>query len=248
MRLLCMCVLLLALSCSTPKEKAPNNDNTTEQKAKEKPPVSTVDNYKNQLIAVLSNPNKVETAKAIITNTGLKWKKMILDDTTSKIVAIEIPDGNVDEWLKRLSNNEEFRVIKINSAETQEELINKEKNNLISLRKTKCFGDCPTYTLFIDKDGNVSYEGKEYVLEKGTKEFKLTEEELSNINTLLTKKDFSSFKDVYDNPKIMDLPSTFVIYNGKQIQIRLWNDDVPEELMELNEYIEGILLEKKFFE
>ena len=89
---------------------------------------------------------------------------------------------------------------------------------------------------------------KEFVLEKGSKEFKLSEKELATINSLLNKKSFSSYKDVYDNPRIMDLPSTYLVHDGKQVQVRLWNDDVPEELMELNEYIEGILLEKKYFE
>ncbi|CAL2091439.1 conserved exported hypothetical protein [Tenacibaculum sp. 190524A05c] len=243
MRLLCMFILLFAFSCGAPKDKSSSDQKTTEQKVKE-----TIKEPKNEIIAVLKNPKSINDVKALIKNSGLKWKPMAMDDESSKIAVIEIPDGKFDFWIERLNNSREFRTVKINSIATTKELIEREKNNLISLRKTKCFGDCPSYTIYIAKDGNASYEGKEFVLEKGTKEFKLSEKELNHINALLTKKDFSSFKDVYDNPRIMDLPSTFVVHNGKQIQIRLWNDDVPEVLMELNEYIEGILLEKKFFE
>ncbi len=247
MKLLCMSVFLLALSCGTAKEKASTTKTQTEQKVKEEIP-STVEEPKNQLIAVLSNPKSINNVKALVTNSGLKWKTMAMDSETSKIAVIEIPDGKLDFWIDRLNNSREFRTIKVNSKTAAKELVKREQNALISIRKTACMGDCPSYDVYINKEGNLSFKGKEFTLEKGEKEFKLSEKQLSHINDILKKKDFSSYKDTYDNPRIMDLQSTFLVHNGKQVKIRLWNDDVPEELMELNEYIEGILLEKKFFE
>ena len=245
MKLVYMTILLLALSCGTSKEKSSDTETKTEQNS---PKETVSEEPTNQLIVVLSNPKSIDNVKALVTNSGLKWKKMVLDNEASKIAVIETPDGKLDFWTERLQNSQEFRTIKVNSTSTAKELIEREQNTLVAIRKTKCMGDCPSYDVYIDKKGNVSYEGKEFVLEKGPKEFKLSDKELSTITELLNKKDFSSYKDVYDNPRIMDLPSTFLVHDGKQVQVRLWNDDVPEELMELNEYIEGILLEKKLFE
>lgn len=240
MKLFFMSILLLALSCGAPKEKASDKSTPIEETVNEEP--------KNELIVVLNNPKSLDNVKALVTNSGLKWKEMIMDNETSKIAVIEIPDGKLNNWTERLQNSNEFRDIKVNTKATAEKLIKREENTLVAIRKTKCMGDCPSYSVYIDKEGNVSYDGIEFVLEKGNKEFKLSDKELSNIKDILKKKDFSSYKDVYDNPRIMDLQSTYLVHNGKQVQVRLWNDDVPEELMELNEYIEGILLEKKFFE
>ncbi len=244
MKFVYLSILLLALSCGAPKEKSTNvetnTETPTENNVKEEP--------KNQLLVVLNNPKSLNDVKALVTNSGLKWKDMLFDNGVSKIAVIEIPDGKLQEWTERLNNSREFRSIDVHTNANAEKLITREKNTLVSIRKTPCMGDCPTYSVYIDKEGNVSYEGKEFVLEKGSKEFKLSEKELATINSLLNKKSFSSYKDVYDNPRIMDLPSTYLVHDGKQVQVRLWNDDVPEELMELNEYIEGILLEKKYFE
>ncbi|MFY7670178.1 DUF6438 domain-containing protein [Tenacibaculum sp. MEBiC06402] len=244
MKSICMAILLLALSCGAPKEKSSDTTRTTPatktETIKEEP--------KNELIVVLNNPKSLDNVKALVTNSGMKWKSMLMDNATSKIAVIETPDENLDTWKERLLNSREFRSIEVNRKDIAEKLIKRENNTFIAIRKTRCMGDCPSYNVYIDKEGNVSYEGIEFVLEKGSKEFKLSEKELSTIKDILKKKDFSSYKDVYDNPRIMDLQSTYLVHDGKQVQVRLWNDDVPEELMELNEYIEGILLEKKFFE
>lgn len=245
MKLIYMTILLLALSCGTSKEKTSDTETKTEQNSAKE---TVSEEPTNQLIVVLNNPKSIDNVKALVTNSGLKWKKMVMDTETSKIAVIETPDGKLDFWTERLQNSQEFRTIKVNSSSTVKKLVEREENTLVAIRKTKCMGDCPSYDVYIDKKGNVSFEGKEFVLVKGTKEFTLSDKELNTINELLNKKEFSSYKDVYDNPRIMDLPSTFLVHDGKQVQVRLWNDDVPEELMELNEYIEGILLEKKLFE
>ena len=45
----------------------------------------------------------------------------------------------------------------------------------------------------------------------------------------------------------MDLPSTFITHKDKQVQIRLWKG-IPKNLVDVHEYVQGILLDKKFFE
>lgn len=240
-----MSLFLLAISCGTPKKNIKKNEDTK----KEVPTTETeVKEVNNQLIGVLNNPKSIDDVKALVKNSGLKWKSMLMDEGNSKIAVIGIPDGKYDFWIERLNNSGEFKTVTRNSSSLAKELINREKNTLVSLRKTQCFGDCPTYELYIDKEGNVTYVGKQFVIEKGTKDFKLSEGEFKTLQNKLNAKEFTSFKDTYDNPRLMDLQSTYITYAGKQVKIRLWNDTVPDELINLHEYLEGLLLEKKFFE
>ncbi|CAM1344086.1 DUF6438 domain-containing protein [Tenacibaculum amylolyticum] len=240
MKFLYLSIFLLAMSCGAPKSNTSKSEAGSSQNSETK--------IENQLIVVLNNPNSIQNVKSLVKNSGLTWKDMILDSPTSKIGVIEIPDGKYDFWIDRLQNTDEFRTVGVNSKELADELVNREKNTLISIRKTQCLGDCPAYEVYIDNLGNLTYTGNAYVIEKGIKKFKLSDKEFAILKEKLGKKSFTSFKEVYDNPRIMDLPSTYITHDGKQIKIRLWSDDVPEELMDINEYIEGILLEKKFFE
>ncbi|WP_442265653.1 DUF6438 domain-containing protein [Tenacibaculum sp. ZS6-P6] len=249
MKIFFLSIFLLALSCGAPK----GDSNKTEANSEKETPTNTeettnIDLYKRQLVLVLNDPTREDKTKEFLKNSGVQWKKMVFDNGASKIAVVEIPNDKYDFWLKALGSSSEFRSVKVNAKNVVEDLIKKEENTLLSMRKTGCFGDCPSYDIIINKQGVVLYNGKQYVLQEGEKEFKLSDKELETINNKLNKKKFSSFNAVYDNPKIMDLPSTYIVHQGKQVKIRLWNDDVPEELMDLHEYIEGILLEKKFFE
>lgn len=240
MKVIQLIILLSIFSCTIAKEKSGNSINTNEAIIKTAP--------KNQLIVVLNDPKKLGEAKDLITNSGLKWMNLLMDNKASKIGVIEIPDGKLEEWKKRLYQSTIFKSITIHTETNAKKLIDREKNTWVSIRKTSCFGDCPIYNVFIDIKGNVVYEGKAFVLEKAVKKFKLTEKEINTLSQLLNKKDFSLFKDIYDNPRIKDLPNTFISYKDKQIQIRLWSDHVPEVLMELNEFIELLLVNKKFIQ
>jgi hypothetical protein len=103
------------------------------------------------------------------------------------------------------------------------------------------------YEVTIEENGDITYKGVAFVTEKGERKFQLKEEELKKIQAILAKKEFNSFQNSYDNPEVMDLSSTYITHRNKQVEIRLWNN-IPKELVELHEYIEGLLLERKLFE
>lgn len=201
----------------------------------------------NELIAVLNDANKITDVKELIKNSGLKWDKLLLDTEADKIAIVKVPIEKTDFWINRLGTSEEFKKVALNDAETVTKIMDNIKNTLVRLRKTPCFGDCPIYEMTIDKEGNVVFNGIKYVSEVGKKTFVLTEEELKTINEKLNSKDFSTYEKIYDNPKIMDLPSTYIAHNGKQVQIRVWKD-APATLIDLHEYLESILLAKKIIE
>lgn len=169
---------------------------------------------------------------------------MVYDKNTSKIGIITVPEGKRTFWLEKLQKENVFKLVNINNKETVSDLIKKEENTLINIKKTPCSGDCAVYELSIDKQGNVIYNGIKYVLKEGKHEFKLSEKEFEKLNTMFSPKGFENFKDEYDDPSIVGLANTFITYNDKQIKIRLWRD-IPDELINIHEYIESILLNKK---
>ncbi|WP_435263579.1 DUF6438 domain-containing protein [Tenacibaculum sp. nBUS_03] len=248
MKYLLSSIFLLILNCSSPKKTVPAKENineSTENTETQKVNTSKVNN--NELIVVLNNSKSSNDVKSLVKNSGLTWNKTAYDTKTTTIGIITVPKDQQDIWIKRLQETGEFRFIAKNSAKALKILIEKEKNTLISLRKTACFGDCPEYNFSIDKDGNAQYNGIKSVTVKGIHQFKLTEKEFKTLKEKLSKKSFESFNDVYDNPRVMDLASTYITYQNKQIKIRLWND-IPDELIDIHEYIESLLLEKKFYE
>nr|WP_299033398.1 DUF6438 domain-containing protein [uncultured Tenacibaculum sp.] len=248
MKYLLYSFLALGISCGIPKKGSETKLAEPTEKviiAKEEAtkPIAS----QNQLIVVLKNAKSIDDVRSFIKNSGLTWSKMAYETDASKIGIVEVPEGKRDFWIGKLQESGEFRLIDANTEEKLTNIISEEKNNLLRITKTQCFGDCPVYTVSIDKKGNVVYNGVEYVLVKGIQKFTLSEKQLQELNEKLAKKDFKNFKDAYNNPRIPDLSSTYIVHDGKQILIRLWKD-IPDELIDIHEYIDGILLDKKFIE
>lgn len=248
-------LLFIAISCNSPKKKSTENSNSSQSDVentvtKKKGTQEKVDNDlldpTQDLIVVLKNPEHITETKELVTNSGLKWDKTLLDKDALKIGLIKIPANKRDYWLDRLMQSGEFKHVKLYSEKTLKELIAKEKKNFLNLSKTDCMGDCPVYDFTIDKDGNATFKGIKYVLETGERKFKLTDEEFDTLKEKLNKKDFSTFEKKYDNPKVLDLPSTYITHKGKRIQIRVWKN-APDELIDIHEFLEQLLLRKKFF-
>ncbi|MGG6230800.1 DUF6438 domain-containing protein [Tenacibaculum sp. SDUM215027] len=250
MRYLLYSFLALGISCGIPKKNSETKvteptvkETIIEEEEEVAKPVAP----QNELIVVLKNAKSIDDVKSLIKNSGLTWSKMAYETDASKIAIVEVPEGKREFWINKLQESGEFRSVNSNSEENLTDIISEEKNNLLRIIKTQCFGDCPVYTVSIDKEGNVVYNGVKYVLVEGIQKFTLSEKQLQELNEKLDKKKFKSFKDVYNNPKIPDLSSTYIVHDGKQILIRLWKD-IPDELIDVHEYIDGILLDKKFIE
>ncbi|WBX74993.1 DUF6438 domain-containing protein [Tenacibaculum ovolyticum] len=248
MRYLLLLSFLLSLACSVPKKETEVKPikniekEVTIKKTIDKPKI-----VENELIVIFRNPKNIESAKSLIKNSGLSFQKMVYNKNTSKIGIITVPEGKRAFWLEKLQKENAFKLVNINNKKTASDLIKKEENTLINIKKTPCSGDCAVYELSIDKQGNVIYNGIKYVLKEGKHEFKLSDKEFEKLNTMFSPKGFENFKDEYDDPSIVGLANTFITYNDKQIKIRLWRD-IPDELINIHEYIESILLNKKIIE
>ena len=111
-----------------------------------------------------------------------------------------------------------------------------DKNIVISLEKTPCFGSCPIYKIFIFQDGTAIYHGIRFVDNLGEYTF---ETKLASISQNIINKsleiNFDSIKeDEYFNTNIQDLPSTIITINNHTVK---YNEGSSKELIELADYI-----------
>ena len=245
MKIAFLSIFLLALSCGGPTtENKPTEIKQTPVEAKKEAPKPIV--YKD-LILDLKTPNTINDVKALVTNSGLQWDKIAFENDANSIALIKVPEDKTSFWVDKLSQSEEFKTVTPYSKPTLDAMIKKAKMAYFSLRKTECFGDCPVYDVTINEKGMVTYNGKKFVKVSGIQKFQLTEEQLATFKEKLGNANFSSYKKKYDDPNLMDLPSTFISHKDKQVQIRLWRG-IPKELSSVQSYVVDMMYDKKFLE
>lgn len=245
MKTILLSIFLLALSCGSPKEVTKETKKESETKIEET--METPEIINEEIIAVLKYPNRMDDAKQLVVNSGLTWDKLIFNQDDTKIALLKVPADKRAFWIERLLSSGEFKSVELNEELTLNKIISKIESSLVSLSKTPCYGHCPVFEVNINKEGKVTYKGLKNVLVKGEKEFNLTEKQFSKLKSMLDKTSFSEYKTAYNNPRIMDLPSTYISHKNKEVQLRVWGE-VPTELVQVTEYIEDILLAKKFYE
>ena len=92
-----------------------------------------------------------------------------------------------------------------------------DKEIIISLQRTACFGTCPIYKIEIFSDGSGIYIGTRFVENIGITKFNLSENQLELILMQAEAIDFANMKEEYSEP-ISDLPTTFIQIKDKKIK------------------------------
>ena len=175
-----------------------------------------------------------------------KWKLQVTNEKNRHmkytLLLLLIIAFNCNEPKKE---KEEIETVKI--EEIIPEVEKTTDNSYIKLSKTACSGHCPVYDIVLFKDGTVSFNAIENLAIKGKQEFTISESKMKKIKEMFNKTSFKDYKNNYVDISKMDYPSTFITYNNKQIEIKLWKN-VPLELALACEAIEDILLDKKLIE
>ncbi len=117
------------------------------------------------------------------------------------------------------------------------EVITIPKGDFIELYKSPCKGSCEEFTMQFYEDGTVIYLGKFNAKVQGKHAVKLLASKTKSLFTEFEQSNFMSFQDKYDDPKIMDIQNTYVIYKGRKIEIR-YKYNAPKELQTLLEKVE----------
>ena len=65
-----------------------------------------------------------------------------------------------------------------------------DSETLVRMKTSACYGECPIYTVVVKKNGELNYEGLEYVSVKGSKSAILSKQSVASIEEKLIKVKF----------------------------------------------------------
>lgn len=126
-------------------------------------------------------------------------------------------------------------------------------DTLVQMERTICFGTCPAYTLTIHKNGEVTFNGKEFVEYKEIATGEMSQEKLDN---LIEKINDSPFMEMPSSPECetqyTDMPSVFLTIklDGKRNSLSHYHGckgfEHEEELYDLEEAIDSLAGVKKW--
>ena len=84
----------------------------------------------------------------------------------------------------------------------------------VTLERTPCFGACPVYKLTVHRSGQVEYEGKDHVREKGPRTGSISAEDFNKLVKKIEQINFFGLNDRYDGKRpdgsgvtVTDLPT-----------------------------------------
>ncbi|PTX62869.1 META domain-containing protein [Kordia periserrulae] len=112
------------------------------------------------------------------------------------------------------------------------------EGDYIELYKSPCKGTCEEFTMKFYEDGTVQYVGKYNAKVQGTHTVQLAQNKSQSIFKEFEQSNFQDFKELYDEPMIMDLQNTYVTYKGKKVHIR-YKVNAPKKLQTLLEKLEA---------
>lgn len=152
-----------------------------------------------------------------------------------------------------LSFNSEIKLDSTNKSYVKSDSV--QADTLVQMERTVCFGTCPSYTLSIQKNGKVTFYGKEFVEHKGMATGQIPQDSLDK---LIQKIQESYFFEIPSDPecksRYTDMPSVYLM-------IRLDDNEhsvthyhgckgfmYEKELYELEEAIDSIAGTKKWIE
>ena len=115
---------------------------------------------------------------------------------------------------------------------------------VISLERTFCGGDCPTYKLTVTADGVVNFTGEENTRKIGSSKSKISKDKLKQLVSEFERAEFFKFRDEYESGEICeqyatDFPSEIISIqiNGKNKKVShnfgCWGEKAKAELTPL---------------
>jgi len=111
---------------------------------------------------------------------------------------------------------------------------------MVTMERTACFGPCPIYKVTIHGNGEVFYDGEQYVQGTGKKELRISEKDIQALKNEINKAGFFSLKDNYDF-EVTDLPTTIttITLDGKTKSVRNYYG-APDRLKILEKKIDEL--------
>ena len=129
------------------------------------------------------------------------------------------------------------------SCSSQKELqITADETPIISFAKERCRGFCPAYTLEIFESNKLRYTGRANVKVMGEQIYKLTKEEVANLQKAFEASEFEKFEKEYLSG-YMDIPKFTLTYKGQRIDYH--ERSAPEEIKDLSTLVDKYFPKEK---
>jgi len=113
-------------------------------------------------------------------------------------------------------------------------------NFSVTMDKGSCFGSCPVYSLNINNEGYVIYEGERFTDKMGKHGMKLAPQKFKSIAKAFADADLASYADNYPS-SIADLPSTTIAYFNNTISKRITGkEERPQKVKDLQSMLEDV--------
>lgn len=94
----------------------------------------------------------------------------------------------------------------------------------VSMHRTVCFGQCPDYTIDINKDGTATYTGRMFVHDTGIFRKNIGKQKAGEIIALFKTYRVDTCSERYEN-RIPDLPGLNITINYKKSKKQVFNCD-----------------------
>ncbi len=113
---------------------------------------------------------------------------------------------------------------------------------VIELKKTRCYGSCPVYTLTIYKNKTAHLVGEKYMDLIGDYKAKVPDNIFEQLMEKFKKSNFFKFRDKYLKRGITDLPTTYLTFSYEK-QTKTIQDyyGTPKAIKDLEKEVENLL-------
>jgi hypothetical protein len=110
------------------------------------------------------------------------------------------------------------------------------------LERTRCFGRCPYYSIYIYKSGYSVYTGIDHVTNIGRFYTFLSPEKVASIGVKAQELNYFKLEDEYRNPYLTDFPTVYseVRWGGKSKRVTHYAAEAPPGLVEMQNYIDSL--------
>jgi hypothetical protein len=113
-------------------------------------------------------------------------------------------------------------------------------DTLLLYKRTPCFGACPTFTMVVKMNGEVTYFGRQNVEMLGNYTAKWDANRLKQLDDQMQSVQFYQLPLSFDNPQVTDLPSTYIGYTeGNNLHTVKCRYQTPQNLKDLAAWLDG---------
>ena len=122
----------------------------------------------------------------------------------------------------------------------ENQVLHTENKLKVEFTRGACYGTCPIYSISLNTDRLVKYNGKRFVEQQGVFDWYMERVDFKALNTLLTRNELS--KSIEYNLRAQDLPLTSItIYTATDTISIKHKGEIPNELKNSLIEIESLL-------